>query len=153
MDIEQLMSGLKSKGLLEKVNVIITSDHGMTPVIKNVDISNIIPKNSLFHSKLFYPAPYDNRVKSEEIGKISKNVSSSMFPSDIQTVEFGPILSLFIENGTNERKLEILENLKKEVTGSARVYLKENIPRRFRYSFHRRIPDIVAIANEGVILV
>ncbi len=147
---EQLMSGLTARGLLDKVNVIITSDHGMTPVIKKIDISNIIPQNSFKDFDLLYKS---NFSKYRISGNSSDLNLFSDQENDILVVEDGAILSLVVRNGTQKRKLEIVANLQTALKGSAVVYLKENIPRRFRYSLHRRIPDIVAIANEGIMLV
>ena len=52
-------------------------------------------------------------------------------------------------------KKELLANLTRMAnqTASGQVFLREQIPDRFHYRNHRRIPDVLLLANEGVLYV
>lgn len=38
-------------------------------------------------------------------------------------------------------------------TASGQVFQREQLPDRFHYRNHRRIPDVLVLANEGVLFV
>ena len=52
-------------------------------------------------------------------------------------------------------KKELVANLTRMAiqTSSGHVFLREHIPDRFHYRNHRRIPDVILLANEGVLYV
>ena len=57
--------------------------------------------------------------------------------------------------GQQAVKEELVANLTRlaNQTASGQVFLRENIPAHFHYRNHRRIPDVLLLANEGVLYV
>ena len=93
-----------------QVNIIITADHGMTPILDSIKLR-------------------DNNITDK----------------DIRIVESGPILQAFFANGADEQFVwKKLEQVKLWT-----LYRKNNIPDRLHFRDNPRIPQILAIANEG----
>jgi predicted AlkP superfamily pyrophosphatase or phosphodiesterase len=104
-----IMNGLKVRGLEERVNLVVVSDHG---------IAKLEP------GQLIY---LDDVIDA----------------STVDVVELGPVLSLSPRPGAADTVYRALSRVP-----HLRVYRKEDMA-RYHYGNHPRIPEIVAIADEG----
>ncbi|UCF40156.1 MAG: alkaline phosphatase family protein [Gemmatimonadota bacterium] len=105
-----LIAGLEERGLAERVNVIVTSDHGMADT-----------------------EPHRMIIVDDYIDLAAVTV-----------VDWNPVLAVI----PRERmEAAVYEALSEAMHLS--VYRKAEIPDRFHYRDHRRIPPIVAVAAEG----
>ena len=109
--VGQLKVGLEDRQLLEDVNVIIVSDHGMAEIRR------------------------DQVVILDDYIDLSK----------VEVIDWSPILGLNPKPG-NER--DIYRSLKGKHP-NLKVYRKAEIPERLHYRKHPRIPQILAIADDG----
>jgi predicted AlkP superfamily pyrophosphatase or phosphodiesterase len=105
-----LMSGLEEQGLQQKVNLIVLSDHGMTPVV---------PEHLVY-------------------------LDDFIDPREADVIELGAVASLRPLNGKDE---EVYSRLGR--APHLTVYRKSEIPAAYHYRAHRRIPAIIAVADEG----
>lgn len=106
--IGELMAGLRERGIADKINLIIVSDHGM--------------------------APSPHKLFLEEYLDIAS----------VNLVDWSPVLAIDQKNGNLEA---VLARLKKVPHLS--VYRKSELPARWHYGKHPRVPDIIAVADEG----
>lgn len=101
-----------AKHLWESVNVIVTSDHGMTEIDvenKHIDLLNYVDGHAILES----PA-------------------------------LGPTTNLHVATGMIDDVVKNLSNVE-----HLQVYRREDVPEYWHYRKHRRILDIVAVADEG----
>jgi predicted AlkP superfamily pyrophosphatase or phosphodiesterase len=81
--IGQLIKGLKQRGIASQVNLIIVSDHGMSPIDPNkvIDLMNIIPKKDLLAITdsdavvAVYPKPEKINTVYQALKKASKGMT------------------------------------------------------------------------------
>ncbi len=66
-------------------------------------------------------------------------------PAQANVVDWGPVLALWPEEGRVESIYRALAGAHPRLA----VYRREEIPERFHYRRHRRIPPILALADEG----
>lgn len=109
--LAQLVAGLKHRGLWEKTNLVVVSDHGMaaTPRERAIALDDIVPRGMF------------------ELGAR------------------GSIAGLSAVKG---REAE-LEAVLSQPIPHIQCWRKEDIPARFRYGSHRRIPPWVCMGDEG----
>ncbi|ESO94265.1 hypothetical protein LOTGIDRAFT_118461 [Lottia gigantea] len=112
-----MMVKLKAAGLFDSVNLILTSDHGMTTVdtTKRVNVRDWVNQTLI-----------------------------KMIPKE------GPVIHIIPEDGEIDTVYQILEQQKQDMHMT--VYKKEDIPEKFHYKDNRRIPPIIAMADEGWLL-
>jgi predicted AlkP superfamily pyrophosphatase or phosphodiesterase len=113
--IGRLMAGLESHGLLDKINMVVVSDHGMA-------------------------------ATSPERTVIVEDLVS---PEDARVVTTGQVVGFTPKPGREavaERKL-----LGKH--GHVECWRKQDMPARWHYGTHPRIPPIVCQADEGWLLI
>ena len=104
-----IMNGVKQRGLEERVNVVIVSDHGMARVEPG---------------HLIYLDDFVN-------------------PGTMGIVDMGAVLSLSPGTGAADTVYRALARVP-----HLRTYRKQDMA-RYHYRNHPRIPDIVAVADEG----
>jgi predicted AlkP superfamily pyrophosphatase or phosphodiesterase len=106
-----LFDGLILRGIMEEVNVIVVSDHGMV----DTDSTRVIF--------------LDEYVDLDQAG----------------VLDWSPILGLWPPSELRDQIYGALRNAHPHL----RVYKREEIPLRYHYSTHHRIPPIIGIADEG----
>ena len=104
-----IMNGVKQRGLEERVNLVIVSDHGMA----RVDAGHLIYLDDVVDT------------------------------ATVNIVDLGPVLSLSPEREGSDKVYRALARLP-----HLRVYRKPDMA-RYHYGNHPRIPNIVAVADEG----
>ena len=104
-----IMNGLKARGLEERVNLVVVSDHGM---------AQLKP---------------DHLIYLDDLVDVST----------VDVVDLGPVLSLSPRPGSADTVYRALARVP-----HLRVYRKEDMA-TYHYGNHPRIPEIVAIADEG----
>jgi len=65
--------------------------------------------------------------------------------ADVQMVDWSPIAAINPKNS----KLESIYQKLKSAHPRLQVYKKEELPKRFVYGSHKRVPQIIALADEG----
>ena len=106
-----LMDGLTRRGIADRVNIVVVSDHGMA----NVDNDHVIVADD-------YVSPDDAYISN-----------------------INPDLSLFPKPG----KDEAVYNALSKADPHLKVYRKAEIPERWHFRDHPRVPPILGIADEG----
>ncbi|UCH10371.1 MAG: alkaline phosphatase family protein [Fidelibacterota bacterium] len=106
-----LFDGLIQRGIMEEINIIVLSDHGMV----DTDSTRVII--------------LDEYVDLDQAG----------------VIDWTPVLGLWPPNELRDQIYRALKNAHPQL----QIYLREEIPDRFHYSTHHRIPPIVGIADEG----
>ncbi len=106
-----LLDGLAARGLRERVNVIVVSDHGMSAVDS---------------SRVLY---WDDALDA----------------STVRSIEEGPILTFNVPADSVPVYVGRLNRLSPRL----KAYASGDLPERFAYSGHRRIPAIVALLDDG----
>ncbi len=106
-----LLDGLRQRGCLDSVNVIIVSDHGMAPISR------------------------DRVIFLDDYIRLSA----------VQVVDWDPLAAINPAPGKEDSVYAALVNAHPHM----QVYRKQEMPARFHYSKHERIPAIIAIAAEG----
>ena len=104
-----IMNGLKQRGLEERVNLVIVSDHGMA----RVDPGHLI------------------------------YLDDFVDPATVNIVDLGAVLSLSPKPEAADRVYRALARVP-----HLRTYRKGDMA-RYHYGNHPRIPEIVAVADEG----
>lgn len=111
-----IVKELDRADLTSRVNVIVTSDHGMTEIdyaARHIDLSEYIDMESIEH---------------------------------IPT--YGPISNILPKHNMNDILLKNLSGIP-----HLQVYHRESIPERWHYKNNRRILPILAVADEGWVIV
>ncbi|MCH8487100.1 MAG: alkaline phosphatase family protein, partial [Candidatus Cyclonatronum sp.] len=109
--LRQLINGLNAHGLGQKVNILITSDHGM------IDLSE------------------DRLVFLDDIIDLDH----------VNVINWSPVVMLQPTEGNTE----LVYNQLKAAEDNFRVYMKQDLPERWRFGGHHRVPDVVAVADLG----
>lgn len=109
--IGRLLDGLASRGLEHSVNVIVVSDHGMSPTSSTRTIA------------------LDDFIDLDRVRVVDWNPVSALIPDE-------------------DYADEAYRNLQR-VGANLQVYRKEEIPERYHYRDHIRIPPIIAVAADG----
>jgi predicted AlkP superfamily pyrophosphatase or phosphodiesterase len=107
----RLVDGLAARGIADRVNIVIVSDHGMAAV----DDAHVIVA--------------DDYLK----------------PDDAVIANINPDLSLFPNDG---REAAVYRELR-HANAHMKVYLRGNIPARWHFREHPRVPRVLGIADEG----
>ncbi|CAN6819863.1 unnamed protein product [Brassica oleracea var. botrytis] len=131
--IGRVIQGLKKREIFDEVNVILLGDHGM---VTNCDMKTIYIDDLAEWVKI--PADWINAYSpvlamNPKWGKDVKNPS-----------EKNAELVAKMNEGLSSGKVENGEFLQ--------VYLKEKLPKRLHYSESSRIPPIVGMVGEGLIV-
>ncbi len=108
----QLFTGLVERQVMEQINIIVVSDHGMT----DIDSSRIIF--------------IDDYIEDLESAGI---------------LTWSPILAL----RPDLDNIDAMYNVLKGAHPHMQIYRREELPERYHYSNHFRIPPIIGIADEG----
>lgn len=106
-----LIDGLKERNVLDKINVIVVSDHGMA------------------------------EISSERVVFLDDYIDLA----DVDIVDWNPVAAIRPLNRSTESIYQKLAQAHPHM----QVYRKQDIPERLHYGQHPRVPDIVAIADEG----
>jgi predicted AlkP superfamily pyrophosphatase or phosphodiesterase len=109
--IGRLLDGLTRRGIADRVNVVIVSDHGMTAV----DDTRIITADDY------------------------------LTMDDVVISDINPTLSVFPKAGKEE---DVYRRLVK-AHPHLKVFRRSEIPARWHYRDHPRVPPILGIADEG----
>lgn len=107
----ELVAGLETRGLLERVDLILTSDHGMA-------------------------ATSPERVIA---------LDDYLDLRDVRVVDWSPVAMLLPRAGREEAVYRALRGAHPRL----HVYRRDEVPAELHFRGHRRIPPIVAIADEG----
>ncbi|GAB5521670.1 MAG: ectonucleotide pyrophosphatase/phosphodiesterase [Rhodothermales bacterium] len=107
----RLVRGLRERGLLSQIQLLIVSDHGMTPLYADRTI------------------PIHDYIDMD----------------DVQVVDRSPILALRPKPSKADAIFEQLDGAHPQL----KVYRKGTLPERLHYDGHRRIHDLIGIAEEG----
>ncbi len=108
--LERLVEGLEKRGIFDQVNLILTSDHGMT---------SISPERVVL---------LDDYINLDEV----------------RVVDYSPVALLIPQEGRAEALYSQLS-----AAEHVSVYRKGELPEHLHYNSHRRIPDLIAIADLG----
>lgn len=106
-----LVAGLRDRRLLDEVNILVTSDHGMA-------------------------ATSPDRVVV---------LDDHLDPATVDVISLGTFVALRPRDGNADRVYRALVGASPHLT----VYRRAEIPMRFHYRASARVPDIVAVAEEG----
>jgi len=109
--IGSVVDGLTRRGILDRVNIVVVSDHGMA----SVDDDHVI-------------------VADDHLD-----------PHDVVISNINPDLSLFPKDGKEEAVYRALEHASPHM----RVYKRADIPARWHFRDHPRVPRVLGIADEG----
>jgi predicted AlkP superfamily pyrophosphatase or phosphodiesterase len=109
--IGALMNGLDRRGIADRVNIVVVSDHGMTAV----DDTRMMVADDYFSS-------------------------NDAFVSDIN-----PALSVFPRAGKEDAVYEALVHANPHL----KVYHRRNLPERWHFRDHPRVPPIYGVSDEG----
>jgi predicted AlkP superfamily pyrophosphatase or phosphodiesterase len=107
----RLLEGLDERGLRDKVNIVVVSDHGMTAV----DSSRVV----------YWDDALDQRT--------------------VRSVEEGPNLTINAPVDSVPVYVDRLNRLSPHL----KAYANADLPARFSYTGHRRIPSIIALMDDG----
>lgn len=107
----KLVDGLRARGLDDKVNVVIISDHGMHDTPKNQVIA------------------LDDYIAMD----------------DVDVIDWTPVGLVQPKTG----KLDAVYAALKNANPHLAVYRREEVPERFHFRSHPRIPALVLVADEG----
>lgn len=110
-----LLSGLKERGLQDKIDIIVVSDHGMT------------------------------EIGSEKTIPLEKYLSAGLKKKEVTFYSAGPFASIWPKPGTEEKWYKKLQKAHTRM----QVFRKKEIPERYHYRSHPRIPPLLAVADEG----
>ena len=105
---------------------------GLVDLPHNADVHVVVVSD---HGMLFQPAD------SADV------LDPALFPG-VRFAEMGPYASIFVEDGGPERHQPVRDSIADMMPRNA-VYLRENVPERFRYSTNPRVGDIVIITAPG----
>ena len=106
-----LLEKIESHGLANELNIIITSDHGMSAL----SVERVIV--------------LDEKISLE----------------DVTVVDWTPVAMIQPDSGKTNQVYQTL----KENEENYRVYRKSELPDRYHFSDHYRIPEIIMIADDG----
>jgi len=109
--IGRLLDGLEARGVYDRVNLMVVSDHGM---------SQLSP---------------DRVVALDEYIDLD----------DIRYFDGSPLIGLWPEDGKTQEVFEALDGAHPNL----HVWLKDNLPERFRYADNPRIPPIIGHVDDG----
>lgn len=109
--IGRLIGGLEARQLFDAVNIVIISDHGMTPTSR---------ERAIF---------LDDYIDLEQLDFTMTGALAHIWPKP-------------------EALEDVYERLS-EAHPNFRVFRREEIPERLHFREHRRIPPILAMADEG----
>ena len=107
----RLHEGVARLGLLDRVNFVVVSDHGMTPL----DRSRVIVLDDYLDL------------------------------STLDIAEWSPLLAVWPRRGTFDDVYQALSGAHPHL----QMYRRGDIPAHLHYRNHRRIPDVIGIADEG----
>lgn len=114
--LKHLVQKFDEKDLWNNVNVIVTSDHGMTEIdipTKNIDLLTYVNDSDIL-----------------------------LAPS------LGPVANIMATPGKIDTIMDSLKNVE-----HLEVYKRQDVPDHWHYSNNKRILDIVAVAEEGWVIV
>ncbi|UCD38360.1 MAG: alkaline phosphatase family protein [Fidelibacterota bacterium] len=106
-----LFDGLVQRDIMEELNIIVLSDHGM---------ADIDPERMIF---------LDDYIDPRQAG----------------IIDWSPLLGMWPPEELRNDIYSALKNAHPRL----QVYRRNEVPDRFHYSTHYRIPPIIGIANEG----
>eukprot|EP01027_Heterolobosea_sp_BB2_P000509 GEZU01000733.1.p1 GENE.GEZU01000733.1~~GEZU01000733.1.p1 ORF type:complete len:370 (+),score=67.09 GEZU01000733.1:258-1367(+) len=131
--IGQLLDGLEERGIDERVNIIIVSDHGMTQRSPEhvVGFDQLVPSEDHMNtfSVLSYYTPVSHIYPLSQPG--------SVMITEAQTE---------LHTQTINDVYDVLTNTSHE---GITFYLKDEVPERLHFSNNRRIPPIVGVSSLG----
>lgn len=107
----RLVDGLRTRGLDDKVNVVIVSDHGM------------------------HETPKDEVIALDDYIALD----------DVDVIDWTPVGLVQPKPG----KLDAVYAALAHANPHLKVYRRADVPERFHYRAHPRIPDLVLVADEG----
>ncbi len=110
-ELGELFDGLESLGLLDTMNIILVSDHGMSAV----DI--------------------ERYIRLDDYLDLSK----------IRVSDWGPAAQIWATDMDPDAIVEALDGAHPRL----RVWAKADIPDRYRFGSHHRVPDVLAEADPG----
>jgi predicted AlkP superfamily pyrophosphatase or phosphodiesterase len=106
-----LLDEVQNRGLQGKLNIILTSDHGMSA------------------------------LSEERVIVIDEMISMD----DVRMIDWTPVAMIQPDSGKTNQVYQTL----KENEENYRVYRKSELPDRYHFSDHYRIPEIIMIADDG----
>ncbi|KAL9242228.1 hypothetical protein vseg_016248 [Gypsophila vaccaria] len=121
--VGRLIQGLEQRGVLEDVDILFVSDHGMVSNCDNkvIYLDDLSPWVTIPYSWVEYHTPH-----------MAIRPPPGYSPADIVARMTTGLQSGKVENG---------ENL--------RVFLKEDLPRRLHYGINDRVTPIIGLLDEG----
>lgn len=129
-----LMSELKRAGLWGRINVVITSDHGMAQCSSD----RVVRLDDCLHP--------DNYT-ALELSPVASIIPLAGNPERVTAEEGGAVLSS--SSGDSAVDPEAVWALLKNCHPRMKAYLKKDIPERLHYRNNDRIQPILLIADEG----
>jgi predicted AlkP superfamily pyrophosphatase or phosphodiesterase len=109
--LARFVRGLERRALLDRVHLLVVSDHGMAAT-----------------------SP-DRQIYLDDYLDLSTVV----------LLDSNPLVGFSAKDGRHDRVVEALDGKHPRL----QVWRREEVPERLRYSRHRRIPPVVALAEEG----
>jgi len=109
--IQRLLDGLEARGMADAVNLVVTSDHGMTPTSRDRTIV------------------LDHYIDLDDIRLIDMNPVAMMEPD---------------EDASTDAIVSALDEVP-----HLSAYRKGTLPDTLHFDGHRRIPSVLALADEG----
>ena len=106
-----LMNGLARRGIADRVNVVVVSDHGMAPV----DDEHVMIADDYFSS------------------------------DDAFIADINPNLNVFPRPGKDDSVYQALF----QANPHLKVYRRDEVPERWHFRDHPRVPPILAISDDG----
>jgi ectonucleotide pyrophosphatase/phosphodiesterase family protein 5 len=118
-ELERMFQMLEERGIMNKINIIVTADHGMVNMTD--EHAGII---------LYEDDP--------EITICTERISG-----------YGIVLHFWTKPGREENLVTYLRKLSYDTGGHFDVYSKDEIPERWHYRNHVRIAPVIAVAHAG----
>jgi predicted AlkP superfamily pyrophosphatase or phosphodiesterase len=110
-----LLDEVQNRGLQDELNIILTSDHGMS------------------------------ELSEERVIVIDEMISMD----DVRMIDWTPVAMIQPDSGKTNKVYQTL----KENEENYRVYRKSELPDRYHFSDHYRIPEIIMIADDGYTII
>lgn len=169
--LSRLINALKKDDLLDKTNVIILSDHGMTNLTTSVTFSSNVTDNVIYSNEgvvtHFWPKESSEAFVEESLKKDLDRGSQAIneVNGDNQSSNTTSAINLSHEDLSDDRLLTARRLDGDNVSGSSNgskpssrsapfytIYKKEQLPEKWKYKNNERVAPIVVVAQEGVYL-
>lgn len=169
----RLINALKKDDLLEKTNIVILSDHGMTNTTTHLTFSSNVTDNVVYSNEGVVTHFWPKNTAEDFVEEALRNDlfnSSHTILNEVKGDEISRNLTSTInlsqedlsDDRLSARRLDgdnLTKSANETTTSSSRptrplytIYKKEQLPNKWKYKNNERVAPIVVVAQEGVYL-